>query len=361
MKKNIFFTLSAIFVALFLFSASAFVSGKVITVCNNSISAGQYTSLASAITAANAGDTLYVMGSPYDYGSSTIYISKRITLIGAGYNPVGTQFGFGTQVSYIQLQVSGSSNAAGTKIMGISSNSITGNDTSERNVTISRCFVSNQILIAGTNWLIENNIAQNIYFNNGDYTSGYSNYPVSAIISNNFVISSIAPSYQYGGYINGANILINHNIIEGNVYDFYYTVISNNIFFHGDQSAAYNVAYNTYTDNITVYSSKDSIPQGSNTGTGNIYNPAVLFVNGPSSAQGWSALLNYNWALLSSSPGHNAASDGTDIGIYGGSTPVVNLITGTTTLPQLTSLNVNNSVTPVGGKLNINFKARTQN
>lgn len=356
MKKIKIFTHSAVLTVAILFSAYTFVAGNVLTVCNNSISAGQYTSLATAISAANAGDTIYVMGSAFDYGSTTI--SKQITLIGAGYNPTGTQFGSNTTISNITLKVNGSASAAGTRIMGVYSTNITSDDTNERNVTISRCAVTGTITIIGTNWLVENCVAGNISLDDNFY--GHLGLPVACIISNNLIINNTGSNGSYGININGANVLINHNIIEGQVYEMSYTVISNNIFFHGNQSASTSCTFDDFNNNITVNSPKDSIPYGSNSGANNIYNPSTLFVSGPSSGQTYPALLNYNWALSASSPGHSAATDGTDIGIYGGSTPMPNM-TGATTLPQLTYLNVNNAVTPVGGKLNINFKARTQN
>ncbi len=42
-----------------------------------------FTTLASAYTGASAGDTIYLEGSPFGYGSCTFY--KQLTVIGAGY------------------------------------------------------------------------------------------------------------------------------------------------------------------------------------------------------------------------------------------------------------------------------------
>ncbi|HSY77149.1 MAG TPA: hypothetical protein VK890_09855, partial [Bacteroidia bacterium] len=47
-------------------------SAHVITVSNNAVNVGQYTTVAAALTAANPGDTIYIMGSPTDYGTITI-------------------------------------------------------------------------------------------------------------------------------------------------------------------------------------------------------------------------------------------------------------------------------------------------
>jgi hypothetical protein len=56
-----------------------------LTVSNLSTSPGQYTSLQTAINAANAGDTILVSGSGTDYAlNTTINISKPVTLYGPG-------------------------------------------------------------------------------------------------------------------------------------------------------------------------------------------------------------------------------------------------------------------------------------
>ncbi|MCX6352081.1 MAG: hypothetical protein NTX03_09500 [Bacteroidetes bacterium] len=58
---------------------------KVITVSNDNGKPAQYKDIASAISAASNGDTLYVTGSSTSYGS--IAITKSLTLIGQGHHP----------------------------------------------------------------------------------------------------------------------------------------------------------------------------------------------------------------------------------------------------------------------------------
>jgi len=71
-------------------------------------------------------------------------------------------------------------------------------------------------------------------------------------------------------------------------------------------------------------------------------------------------MVSYDWHLLASNPGHNGATDGTDIGMYGGLHPMPNL-TGISTLPLMTLLNIKNSSIPINGTLNYEFKARQGN
>lgn len=371
MKKNNFLSLPAVFTALILSSFCTIAMGKVITVSNNAISAGQYTNLSSAISAAGTGDTLYVMGSPNDYASSSVTISKPITLIGAGYNPVGTQYGYPTTISNIYFSGNSSANAKGTKIMGISCAQIISNDTFETNISISRSYIYNYIDIAGTNWTIQNCIVNNIDFNGFDYGNGgvYSaagyNGPI-AIIVDNFIMGSITSDQgYYYGTIKAAHILINHNILEGPITYFKScNIIANNIFWYANQSYynSVNTSNCSFRNNVTVESFKDTLNNSgsSDIATSNIYNPSSLFNGTQSSTIGYPTLVNDDWTVKAVSSAHKAASDGTDIGIYGGVTPMPNF-TGATTLPQLTYFDINNLIIPVGGKLNANFKGRTQN
>jgi hypothetical protein len=63
--------------------------------------------------------------------------------------------------------------------------------------------------------------------------------------------------------------------------------------------------------------------------------------------------------LNATSLGVKYGTDGTDCGIYGGSYPMPNM-TGATTLPQVISVDIQNSVIPVGGTLNVELKAKSQ-
>ena len=104
----------------------------------------------------------------------------------------------------------------------------------------------------------------------------------------------------------------------------------------------------------------DVLPYGTNTGGNNLNNVAstTLFVSGVSSIQNTPALYNIDWHLKVTSPGHNAATDGTDIGMYGGSYPMPNLTGISNLLPQMTLMNINNANVPVNGNLDVHFKAK---
>lgn len=337
--------------ALLLTLSSYLVNATVLTVSNSPLSGGQYTDIQSAISAAQLDDTVYVCGSPITYPNATI--NKRLTLIGAGYAPTGTQYNMPTVIGtlYIDSILSFGFPMAGIHIIGISG-AIQGS-TSYRfdNIHIERCYCTiNYVWSEGS--IIENCIIQSMYT--------YSQATVAnRIIRNNFIIGDI----NWSQVVAAPGLIIDHNIIEGHIYSTSFAVITNNVFFFSDITASTNNNFNTYGNNITVSGSPQVLPFGNNSGSGNFNNvlPSAVFVTtNLIAAQTYPTLLNYNWRLLTTSVGHNAATDGTDIGIYGGAMPMPNF-TGASTLPQMTMMNINNASIPLNGTLNYEFKARKQN
>ncbi|MEL7147634.1 MAG: hypothetical protein AAFO69_14760, partial [Bacteroidota bacterium] len=75
-----------------------------------------------------------------------------------------------------------------------------------------------------------------------------------------------------------------------------------------------------------------------------------------------------DYRLKSTSPAIGAGSDGTDIGIYGGSDPypisvdVEGFVTSLLPrLPMVTEMNIENANIPENGTLEVTFKAKTSN
>ncbi|MDW8332413.1 MAG: hypothetical protein RMK43_12225, partial [Cyclobacteriaceae bacterium] len=105
---------------------------------------------------------------------------------------------------------------------------------------------------------------------------------------------------------------------------------------------------------------------GSNTGSGNLTGTNPLFVNVPNNDT-YNA--TYNYRLQSGSPGRNYATDGTDVGIYGGSYPFPSggaPGSGFDTspmppIPQVTSVNIQNATIPPNGTLNVQVQGRVNN
>ncbi|HXC04494.1 MAG TPA: hypothetical protein VNZ86_07055 [Bacteroidia bacterium] len=327
--------------------AAGTMHANVITVSNNAIAAGMYNNLQTACNAANVGDTVYVMGSPTDYG--TVNVKTRIVLIGAGYALTGTQNNWSSIVDYIHLDsVAFGNQVSGTKIMGFSVSSNIDNSGSAgsiNNIDIERCYISSWIYVEGINWVVRNNDVYGVQVQNWN----------NCYIQNNFL-----GNVQYS---NKTTVVIDHNTFNTSSGNCFYSIsnalIANNIFYYCSPLA--NTTSCTFSNNITTNSSAQVLPPAGNTGSGNINNtpPGWTDPTIPASTVSQNSIWNYSWKLGSSAPAHNSATDGTDLGAFGGSYPMSNM-TGATRIPQMQILNVS-GVVPAGGNLNVNFKARKQN
>jgi len=113
---------------------------------------------------------------------------------------------------------------------------------------------------------------------------------------------------------------------------------------------------NIFSNNLSYQTSNDTLPYGTNTGSGNFINQNPLFTN--VSATNFS--YSFDFSLAAASPGKNAGTDGKDLGIYGGSKPMVDM-TGSPAIPQMKSVTILNPMIPVGDSLHVIIKAKKQN
>ena len=337
MKKNLTTLLGLILLSL---STMATVS----TVSNNPNSPGQYSDLQAAIDGSTNGDTLYIHGSPNNYG--TIYLNRSLTLIGPGYNPQ-KDLPLVAQLQYLILDsVAGIKGCSGSNILGLKIDYLQHNSSSSpfNNILIkfNKVYQLNFSPTSANNVVIAHNLFDYIYsiqhFNN-------------LVLRNNIVYNTI--SY----FQNNTSVLVSNNL-------FYYVTlntgiamqdfatISNNIFVNVHP----NSNFSTYNNNLIFNSGSDVLPYGNNTGSGNFNGSIPLFVNAPD----YNGInLNYDYHLTTASPGHNGGTDGTDIGPFGGIDPLVDL-TGTPPVPQIKIFNINNTVVLPNTPLDIYVKAKKQ-
>ncbi len=345
MKKSItFFVLVAII---------ATANAAVLTVNNNANSPGQYTNAQTAINAANPGDTIYISGSNSSYGD--IHINKKLTVFGTGYNPQ-KQNPLVSSVGYVYLDsINSTSGASGSLIEGlyITSYFQCSNSYPFYNIKVKRNYISNgYIYVYGNSWLIQNNYIYGLNLNNNSniqivnniityFVSGSNQTQPSLLIANNLFIDANSSGYAISSISNA--------------------IISNNIFYGispGTSTSQCNAC--TFNNNITFGSSNNTLPYANNTGSGNITNQNPKFTS--------IATINYtytatdNYILQTSSPGHNAGTDATDIGPFGGTYPFPSEPIGLEpNIPQVKTMTISNNVIPVGGTLNLSVKAKKQN
>jgi hypothetical protein len=320
------------------------------TVNNGTITAGQYTSVQAAVDASAAGDTVYIHGSVTSYGDVTL--NKRIVLIGAGHYPTGTQYNLPTSLNTIILSRGNSTTLpTGSIIKGISFSNVYGSGGSlpVNNITFERNYIPSYISVCGDNWIIKNNFV------------GY----VSVSDFNNLIVSNNIIGTQYA--INSSNkpsVIITNNIFLNGFYlsSVSYSNFTNNIIIEPNVLTNFSGTQNTYNKNVFIYADPLNFkifPPAGNTGVGNLNTTASQFVSTIPLNVDLSSARIYDWHLLTSALGVGYGTDGTDCGIYGGSYPMPNM-TGVTTIPQMVSMDIQNSVIPVDGTLNVDIKARNQ-
>lgn len=248
----------------------------VLTLNNNTPTPGQYTTFAAAQTAAAAGDTILVQGSPTSYGDITI--SKRLALIGQGHKP-NTSLGVGATFSNITI----SSNLTGVRIYGIKAGIITGNDPAGSgmlnvdSLTIENVYLQN-VLVVGTdcntivvrgcvidgvislnNKNVDGVIIENNYFSGitygGYFLTGWGGTGAKLVTNNIF-------AYSGGGYLVNGNI--NNTIFQNNIF---YGVTANFVGGSGVQTDC------LYVNNLSFgHTNNNTLPPTGQGGSNNLVN-----------------------------------------------------------------------------------------
>jgi hypothetical protein len=337
------------------------------TVSNDPNNPAQYSTVQAALNASNHGDTVYVNGTQFTYPD--FQINRRIVLIGAGYN-VSNQLNLASMVSSINLfKDNGVNDASGTVIMGFRINcrlALAGGSLPVNNIRLSRnmigtggCFPTLMMTGALNNWTIYNNIVIGTTIDPN---------ATNVLFQNNIVTVNVSGSDQ-------SSVIIDHNVFHNsnNLSTVRYATITNNIFVRtsGNLMDA-NVQFNTFNNNLSILNTigqtapTNSFAGGPNTGAGNFVGVDPLFESVPD-FNNYSPAHNYR--LKSTSTARNAATDGTDLGIYGGSYPFPSggapgsgFDTGAMpAIPQITTLNILNSSLQPGSQLQVNVEARINN
>jgi len=312
MQKFFFFI--CVFVS-FLLSIQSYAA--VITVDANHPSVGMYKSLYSAHEAANSGDTILVY--PFAGLYNAIEVTKKLRIIGRGWYDV-----FGKNISTaISGTMTFSEGSDGSSLEGfefdfrvfINANDITvkRNDLSYIRITNGHSgtvIMQNYICADNDNYTLhiytENEafIANNIIINKDDYSNASGIYATSDSVTINIIHNIILGSY-YSLSVYGSNHYVANNILIGKISAKDYTGFHNNLI---------NVDLNTVYDSNNWYKLKENSPA---IGTG---------------------------------------TNGTDIGIYGGSTPFV--LGGYPSIPRIVNIEADHLGTKSHG-LDVKIKATT--
>ena len=315
---------------------------KILTVSNNTAISAQYTTLSAAFTAANSGDTVYIHGSNTAYGDITL--NKRLVVIGPGYTPTNPTALPATIGTFTLDTLNGVSGTSGTYITGLvmgTLNVSSGyNSHVMNNITLRRNRINSYAYIGSSNtethnWLIQENLI--------NYLSQNTNNTLS---TNILIINNIF-NYSYNIY----KSIFTNNVIY-NVPTFSECTVSNCIFI----AAAGNNSSVNNTFNSNLFTSAITFTSGTNTflPTGQATtNSDPQFAGGT----GTSYLSISNYQLQVASAGHNAGTDGKDLGIYGGTGF---LWGGSPAVPMIYYYNLKPNYIQANGTLNITISVKNQ-
>jgi hypothetical protein len=333
---------------LMLFSqTSVFGQMSKITLSHNG-NASFFTNLTPALTAAVNGDTIYLPGGPIN-ASSTIIINKQLTIVGAGHYPDSTMATFQTLLPDVYI-VTG---ADGGSISGVRGNYFNfGTSTSNQNVNnyrIERCYIN--LLQPGfdanstsQNILITENIIRNNIYN-----------PFSSVLFE----KNIFMKYAYYGF----PAIFNNNIFYVpcgyGSFSANNSVFNNNIFIVPDcnyfnfNGATNCIFYNTLFS--TIEPGTISISWYSNINMNTLVSESMASTFENATTNDFSYSNNYH--LKSTSNGHDAGTDGTDVGIFGTGFPAKD---GAVPFnPHISSKNIAPNLSPTG-KLGVDITVTAQ-
>jgi hypothetical protein len=294
--------------------------GQTIRRVNNTgipLGTNMYDKLQLAHNAAADGDIIYVEGSGTAYDN--LVCTKKLTIIGPGYL-LGENYTYFSDLRSANLgTVTFDPGSAGSSLVGVSSVSVT---VKVPNVIISRntdiSITANSVNAPITGLVITKNYAVSIHGSN------YANN-LSAVISNNYVTQCDMD------YITHSGTFFN-NIIDWNtsLHDFN---VFNNILLGGSVALENCNVYN----NIDAKATANSTAFGTTNGNLGNVDKTKLFV-GPTQNS-----TDGQWRLITGSVAIGAGFNGTDCGIYGGSTPYE--VSGLSSLdyPAITSFTTSGS------------------
>jgi hypothetical protein len=258
-----------------------------------------FTSLSAAQTAAANGDTLYICGSVTSYGNLTL--TKRLTLIGAGYflseNPFTQANTYSSQLDALTCN----SGSAGTLISGLATGGV---NIYVNNITLKRNYIRSASTCINLSETTSNiTIVQN-YFKQ-DYLSN----TVNAAGNNQslFIANNIFYGNSYNLQISATSFatIVNNVFHTGSVI-INNTVFQNNIMRSGTFTSGVNNSVNNNIGNSTQFGT-------ANGNQSNVSMATVFTLTGSTDAM---------YMLLSGSPALGAGLNGVDCGIYGGQTPM---------------------------------------
>ncbi len=299
-----------------------------------------FTTVASAVSAATAGDTIYLESSPYNY-SGTVTINKKLILLGTGYflsDSINPKTQWNRNNAILSSTLNFNPGSTGSVLSGVEvSSTFNLNDSA---IIIERCYIRNGIRLASTANSFANNciIRQNFFSRGSNITSSTATGTAKDVLfHNNMIGSSISFS---GNMDNTSAYFINNDFIVYNQHYLINCIFQNNIF--------YNPNFGSYLGSNAFYNNivnNGSLPSGNNNQLNvNLDNVYVDFNNGSTGASpGVSGDGRYILKAGSEALGTGVLNGAAvDCGSYGG--PAQYVLSGMPAIPSIYKLTVPNQV-----------------
>jgi hypothetical protein len=359
---------------------------------NQSAAPTSFATVQAAIDASSPNDTIYVQASIANYPAAILTIP--LVIIGEGALP-NQQEQKTSRIASLSLTYSSGNvtNAGGSKVYGLYiENLFLGSDAG--NGICSVCDPSGTTTIYQnlSNVRLERNYIKNVKFSFGSsayFNLVFRNNIISELLAysstmyNSSFENNIIMNGFYGGnspYGSGNNF--SHNTCFINSINFSGANIVDNLFdvsgqYSSSQTFTTGYSYAYFHRNVFgMPLSTQSNAQITSTFGENQFVTGTQVIQGKPEGTGvinanyWSPGPFWNLHFVSSSAGEGYASDGTDVGIYGGISPWVDEISNDerfryfaapNQLPVLTEVNVLTPNTTPNGTLNIQIKAKSQN
>lgn len=313
-----------------------------------------FTDLTAALAASVNGDTLYLPGGTVFASNPTVTINKGLTIIGAGHYPDSTTATYQTIIPGTIFIVTG---ADGGLLTGVKCNELRfGTSVATQNVNnfrITRCNITGQFYPSFSGLSTSQNILiSECIINNCSSWSG--NYFASVLFEKDIIYVTASTPYGGTGLFN--------NCIFYNTYSTFFNnsaanVLNNCIVIHSASNSLTIGGSATITNNLLVSYVSPTNPVISYNGV--INNPITKELTSSTFINANTTSFSYanNYHLLQSSHGHNAGTDGTDVGLYGTMIPYKE--SAVPFNPHISSKTIG-STTNTTGTLNVDIKVSAQ-
>jgi len=328
----------------------------VLTVSNNPVGGAQFSNFQSAYDAAVNGDTLMLEGTNMDYSLNCASFNKSLVVVGSGIHPQKQNPGVTRLLgSACNGNFRMSSGMSGSRFYGVLFPGYMYMENQVNNLVFEDCLFESTFYFSGLN-------SSNIAFRNCVFNAN-NNSVVGFGASNNFISNLIFTNCIFDGFIEGngnqlVTMLVDHCVFLSTYINFnnvFNATVSNSIFMNLYPNGTTNT---TFVNNICrVAGTFPTSTSTGNSGSGNINNTNPNFVN---YSLGDFYNPGYDFRLQAGSPAINAGADGTDLGVYGGTSKFSRYLE-VLHHPVVRAAIIQNTTIGSGGTLNVQINASKPN